>query len=100
MSIIRTRSRPQGYEATAIVLAALGIIVLPVVPYVALALSLIAAGMMVVSVWVRHQPRTRWRGLATLLIVVGLVVQLGYVLTAPVAATAHNGSAAAQVVRS
>ena len=92
MSMIPVRRLPRRNEELALVLAALGVIVLfGVVVYVALALSVAAAVVLVISGWVLHQPRTWRTSLATVLVVVGLVLQLGYVLTMPVAAVGHGG---------
>ena len=49
-------------------------------------LSLTAGGVLVRSIWIKHQPRTRWTSTATFLVLVGLVIQLGYALTVPVTA--------------
>ena len=92
MSMIPARRLPRRSEDLAVVLAALGVIVLfGVMVYVALALSLAAAVVLLVSSWVLHQPRTWRASLATVLVVVGLVLQLGYMLTMPVAAVGHAG---------
>jgi hypothetical protein len=77
-----TIQHPRRYEGSAVVLSALGLIFALLIPYLALALSLIAAGMLLFG-WVRHHARTKWARLATLLAVVGIVVDLGYVLTVP-----------------
>ena len=92
MSMIPVRRLPRRSEDLAVVLAALGVIVLfGVVVYVALALSLAAAVVLLVSSWVLRQPRTWRTSLATVLVVVGLLLQLGYLLTMPVAAVGHGG---------
>jgi hypothetical protein len=92
MSMIPVRRLPRRSEDLAVVLAALGVIVLfGVVVYVALALSLAAAVVLLVSSWVLRQPRTWRTSIATVLVVVGLVLQLGYLLTMPVAAVGHGG---------
>jgi len=90
MSMIPVRRLPRRSEDLAVVLAALGVIVLlGAIVYVALALSLAAAVALVVSSWVLRQPRTWRTSLATVLVIVGLVLQLGYLLTMPVAAVGH-----------
>lgn len=92
MSTIRVRRAPRRNEELAVVLAALGVVVFfGVVFYVALALSLAAAVVLLISRRVLRQPRT-WRSwLATVLVVVGLVLELGYALTMPVAAVGQPG---------
>ena len=90
--MIPVRRLPRRSEDLAVVLAALGVIVLfGVVVYVALALSLAAAVVLLVSSWILRQPRTWRTSLATVLVVVGLLLQLGYLLTMPVAAVGHGG---------
>jgi hypothetical protein len=46
-------------------------------------LSLAAGGVLVNSIWIRHQPMTRWTRIATVLVLVGIVVQsvVGLILT-------------------
>lgn len=92
MSMIPVRRLSHRSEDLAVVLAALGVIVLfGAVVYAALVLSLAAAVVLVVSSLVLRQPRTWRTSIATVLVVVGLVLQLGYMLTVPVAAVGHAG---------
>ena len=92
MSMIPVWRLPRRSEELAVVLAALGVIVLfGVVVYIGLALSVAAALLLVISGWVLHQPRTWRTSVATVLVVVGLVLQVGYVLTMPVAAVGRAG---------
>jgi hypothetical protein len=81
----RVRVKPKAYEDAAIVLAGLGLIVFLFTPiYMALALTLVALLTLTVPAWARHEARTRWSRVAFALVVVGLVVQVGYLLTAPI----------------
>ncbi len=91
MSMIPARRAPHRNEELAVVLAALGVVVLfGVVFYVSLALSLAAAVVLLISGWVLRQPRT-WRSwLAAVLVIVGLVIELGYAFTMPVGAVGHG----------
>jgi hypothetical protein len=82
---------PRRYEETAVVLAALGIVVLFLMPFAALALSLAAAVVLLISVWFFRVPRSWRTNLATVLVAFGLVVELLYVVTMPVGAVAHTG---------
>ena len=92
MSMIPVRRLPRRNEELALLLAALGVIALfGAVVYAALALSVAAAIVLIISSWVLHQPRTWRTSLATVLVVTGLVLQLGYMLTVPVAAVGHAG---------
>jgi len=81
----RTRVKPRRYEDAAIVLAGLGLIVWMFTPvYLALALTLAALLALTVPARARHEPRTHWSRVAFLLVVIGLVVQVWYLLTAPI----------------
>ena len=92
MSMTPVRRLPRRSEELALILAALGVIMLfGVVVYIGLALTVAAAVVLVISGWVLHQPRTWRTSIATVLVVVGLVLQLGYLLTVPVAAVGHAG---------
>jgi prepilin signal peptidase PulO-like enzyme (type II secretory pathway) len=92
MSMIPVWRLPRRSEELALVLAALGVIVpFGVVVYIGLSLSVAAAVLLVISGWVLHQRRTCRASVATVLVVVGLVLQVGYALTMPVAAVGRAG---------
>jgi hypothetical protein len=81
----RIKVRPRRYEEASIVLAGLGLIVWLFTPvYLALALTVAALVTATVPVWARQKPRTRWSRLAFTLIVIGLVIQVYYLLTMPI----------------
>jgi hypothetical protein len=91
MSMIPARRAPHRNEELAVVLAALGVVVsFGVVFYVPLALSLVAAVVLLICRWVLRQPRTWRTWLATVLVIVGLVIELGYALTMPVGAVGRG----------
>jgi hypothetical protein len=80
----RTKAKPTAYENAAIVLAGLGLIILGFTPvYLSLALTLAALLTLTMPAWVTHDARTRWSRVALTLIIIGLVIQGYYLLTAP-----------------
>jgi drug/metabolite transporter (DMT)-like permease len=91
MSMIPARRTPHRNEELAVVLAAIGgVVCFGVVFYVSLALSLSAAVVLLISRWVLRQPRT-WRSwLAAVLVIVGLVIEVGYAFTMPVGPVGHG----------
>jgi drug/metabolite transporter (DMT)-like permease len=91
MSMTPAQRAPHHKEELAVVLAALGVVVFfGVVFYVSLALSLAAAVVLLISRWVLRQPRT-WRSwLAAVLVIVGLVIELGYAFTMPIAGVGNG----------
>jgi hypothetical protein len=81
---------PRPYEYPAVALSVLGLALFAIQPIVAMALSLLAAGVLVVSTGIMHRARTGWTRWAVLLTVVGLVIQVGYLVTAPGSVVAHR----------
>jgi len=81
MSTIPVRRSGRPYERVAAGLACLGIVAaLAVAWYLGTVLSVIAGGVLADSIWIRHQPMTRWTRITTVLVVAGIIIQLAVAL--------------------
>ncbi|MFI9719634.1 hypothetical protein ACIHFE_08250 [Streptomyces sp. NPDC052396] len=74
------RRRTSRGDAVAAGLASAGIASLLLAWYVSLPLNLAAAGTLVLTKYVRHRPATRWSRVAVVLTVIGLALDLAFLL--------------------
>jgi hypothetical protein len=82
MSSIPAHRWARPYEQAAAVLACLGIVAaFALAWYVGTVLSVAAGGVLANSIWIRHQPMTRWTRITAVLVLAGIIVQLVVGLT-------------------